>query len=471
MRPGDDEADERALPIGIDASEQKRVAHDFDERRADHRRIGNAVAAHEIGAADDRRGDDLELVADAEPVGHGAEPPDHENGGDSGREAADDVDGNLDRHDGNARQQRRLLVAADRVDVAAPARVGQNDREDDCDQRHRDDDRGDAEQTAAAELAEKLLVRTELIDHLVVGQDQRLAARDRQHDQRHDERRQLEPGDRVTVDEAADERDPHPRADPDPQRISGLKREPGHDADEAHHRADRQIDAARDDHQHLAHAHDGDEPEVAAVVVEIVVAAERLRDQRHHDANDENRERDRRGLTKPHDPEATRGRRSEFSLRGHGRALSYAEPDRNSQSMRVRRIEGSPPRRAISHPSPRRRLHMNVPPDRPRVCGRRRSTRFDNRQEQRLVTDQLHCQARTPTSRRLRAIASIRQARESRYRRSRKASKPREGSYALGDRSAAHRGLALRFATDGTRRRDRCRRRQFPRGLRPQCPP
>ena len=203
------------------------------------------------------------------------------------------------------------------------------------DQRHRDDDGGDAEETAAAERVEQLLVRSELVDHFVVGQDQRLAARDRQHDQRHDERRQLEPGDRVAVDEAAEQRDPHPRADPHPQRIASLKREPGHDADKAHHRAYRQIDAARDDHQHLAHAHDGDEGEVAAVVVEIVVAAKRLRDQSHHDANDENRKRDRRGLTEPYDPKTTHGRRSEFSLRGHGRALSYAGRTATARSTSV----------------------------------------------------------------------------------------------------------------------------------------
>ena len=90
----------------------------------------------------------------------------------------------------------------------------------------------------------------------------------------------------------------------------------------SHHGSDRQIDAAGDDHQHLPHAHDGDEGEVAAVVVEIVIAAERLRDQSHHDANDENRKRDRRGLTEPHNSETARGRRGDFSLRGHGPALS-----------------------------------------------------------------------------------------------------------------------------------------------------
>src|SRR5277367_6388501 len=87
---------------------------------------------------------------------------------------------------------------------------------------------------------------------------------------------------------------------------------------------DRKIDAARNDHQHLAHAHDGDEPEVAAVVVEIVVTAKRLGDQRHHDANDKNRKRDGRGLTKPYDPKTAHGRRSECSLRGHRRAFSCA---------------------------------------------------------------------------------------------------------------------------------------------------
>ena len=50
-----------------------------------------------------------------------------------------------------------------------------------------------------------------------------------------------------------------------------------------------------------------------------------------------NRERDRRGLTKPNDPEATRRRRSDFSPRGHGRAFSKSNVDRNDRSRHISR--------------------------------------------------------------------------------------------------------------------------------------
>src|SRR5688500_19912499 len=67
-RENDEDANEGALPIGIDSLHQQRIADHLEERRADEGAIGAALAAHQIGAADDGRGDDAELVAGAERV-------------------------------------------------------------------------------------------------------------------------------------------------------------------------------------------------------------------------------------------------------------------------------------------------------------------------------------------------------------------------------------------------------------------
>src|SRR5215831_4465672 len=57
----DEHANERALPVRIDAGHQKRVANYLEESRADHRAEGGSIAAHQVGAADDRAGDHTEL--------------------------------------------------------------------------------------------------------------------------------------------------------------------------------------------------------------------------------------------------------------------------------------------------------------------------------------------------------------------------------------------------------------------------
>ncbi len=127
--------------------------------------------------------------------------------------------------------------------------------------------------------------------------------------------------------------------------------------------------------------------------------------------------------------------------------------------------KGTTPRRRRNLPSLRRRLHMHVPPHRPRIRGRRRSARSAIGDNERLVSDQLHCQARPrdlkPRERRLAFAKPKNIAIVVDLRRTGRG----EETHALGNRSAAHCGFALRLATDGTRRRDRGRRRQFPGGL------
>src|SRR5437667_9999982 len=67
-RENDEGADEGALPIGIDAGHQEAVADDLDQRGADQGGVRAALAAHQIGAADDGGGDDPELIAGAQRI-------------------------------------------------------------------------------------------------------------------------------------------------------------------------------------------------------------------------------------------------------------------------------------------------------------------------------------------------------------------------------------------------------------------
>ena len=88
-----------------------------------------AAPAHQAGAADDHGGDGVELepgagIRLALPVlGH------VEHGGDAGEQAGEGIGGDLDPADVDARQPRRLLIAADRVDVAAERREPQHGAE------------------------------------------------------------------------------------------------------------------------------------------------------------------------------------------------------------------------------------------------------------------------------------------------------------------------------------------------------
>src|SRR5262249_44768217 len=121
-RENDEDADEGALPIGIDAFHEQAVADDLDQRRADNGAIGAALAAHQVGAADHGRGDDPQLVGLAQAIDRGALPADDQYRAHGGGKGGDDIGLQLDAVDRHARQPRRLLVTADGVKMAAPGR-------------------------------------------------------------------------------------------------------------------------------------------------------------------------------------------------------------------------------------------------------------------------------------------------------------------------------------------------------------
>jgi hypothetical protein len=86
-----------------------------------------------------------------------------------------------------------------------------------------------------------------------------------------------------------------PGADADPPGHPGLEQAGGRDADERHHRADRKVDPAGQDHGDHPHRHDPDRREVAGDVEEIVARGEGFgllpgrsgADQRHREGDPE----------------------------------------------------------------------------------------------------------------------------------------------------------------------------------------
>ena len=94
-----------------------------DEDGADHRAGDAADAAEQAGAADHHGGDDGELIADAGHRFRRIEPGREHEAGKAGEEADDHIDQHQNALDRQPGQPRRLEIAADRIDVAAEARV------------------------------------------------------------------------------------------------------------------------------------------------------------------------------------------------------------------------------------------------------------------------------------------------------------------------------------------------------------
>ena len=277
------------------------VADHLDQGRTDHRTIGAALASHQARAADHGSRDHAQLPTDPHVVERRTLPAGQHHRGDCCRQARDDVSLQLDSIDRHAGQARRILVAADREQVAAPAGQMEDEAEHQGQEHQHPDRVGDPERLAAADLVEQIAVGTELVDHLVLRQDDRDRAGDRQHAEGDHERRQLEIGDQGTIDRAGDDAGAQTDQDRQERRIAGLQDQPGRDPDHAHDRADREVDAAGQDHRRHAQGHDPDEGEVAGDVVEVVERREGLRlDPAHAEADHEQRDRDPERLAGEH---------------------------------------------------------------------------------------------------------------------------------------------------------------------------
>ena len=149
-------------------------------------------------------------------------------------------------------------------------------------------------------LCEQFLVGTELIDHVVLRQNLREAARHGIHPERDNERRQVQIGDQHAVHEPAGERGQQPGTDADPDRVPGIEHHRSRDARYADDRADGEIDAFGDDDRGHAEREDADERVVARHVEEVVFGEEDVRHAAHHQADHDQRNRHPERLADEH---------------------------------------------------------------------------------------------------------------------------------------------------------------------------
>src|SRR5438132_13311057 len=139
-RDYDDDADRHLLDRLRHVEHDKAVEQDAHDEGADDGVADLAAAAEQRGAADHRRGDRLELEALARDRLRCHQTRGEDEGGNADAEAADRIDREGDELDIDAGCPRRFAIAADRIDVASEARIGErdprNDR-DDCQDEHR----------------------------------------------------------------------------------------------------------------------------------------------------------------------------------------------------------------------------------------------------------------------------------------------------------------------------------------------
>ena len=276
------------------------------------------------------RGNRVELVHHAGDRLRGVEPRGQHDRGDGAHHAGHAVDRRLVKPHGDAGQARRLLVAADRVDIAAEGGARQHEMRHGVDQQHHDHRRRHEPGVAGRQPAKALV---EPGDRPAFGHDQRRAARHAHHAERDDERRQSAEADQRAVEQAAAQADGQRAGNRDHRRLPALQQHAEHDAGERHDRPDRQIDAAGDDHVGQA---DRDDRVDAGLLddVEQVRDREEVRRQRPQHRAQRQQADQRAETARPHPSTPTAARRRP---RRSGRSGQVPTTQRRAQDLLLRR--------------------------------------------------------------------------------------------------------------------------------------
>src|SRR5882724_6866046 len=95
-----------------------------------------------------------------------------------------------------------MLIAANCIEMAAVARIFEDEAHDQREDDENDYRIGDAESLAAADFDEQVPVRPEFMEELVVGYGERETPPDTQHAKGNNEGRQSPVGDEIAVDRA-----------------------------------------------------------------------------------------------------------------------------------------------------------------------------------------------------------------------------------------------------------------------------
>src|SRR6266850_1467957 len=289
-REHDDDPDDGGLPVRGDPHQHQAVLDDPHDASADEHAQHAPRAARERGAADHCRGNRVELPA-LPCVGlRGVEARHQDDPGDRGAGSGNQIKDELDPLDVDPGQEGGLFVAADGVG-AAPERCGAERQVSEHGDRHRDPD-GDGQPEEGA-LGDGQEGSGDIGDGPALGEPEHEARGEREHPERHDERRDPDIRDERAVHRSHHEPDENPKEhgkrgrDPDGHRVCGPHAREGHD------RAHRQVDATGEDHEQLAQGDDCDERDLPRHQVEVAGAEEVRRgdpDHRHEeDQGEENR--------------------------------------------------------------------------------------------------------------------------------------------------------------------------------------
>src|SRR3954471_10292746 len=281
----DDHALGDVLRLGRQVVEDEDVG---DRREDEHTEEGaddGAAATGEERAADDRRGDRVELVELPVGAGAGRRPGHDHDCGDPAAQARDHVEQDRGAPDVDAGEPGGLGVAADGdgpADERRPVEQDQTERDDDGED---PDEHGDAEDVAAGDADDRLVG-----DDLgpVLGEPRGEPPGTDEHRQRDDEGHEVAVGDECAVDEAGD--GPHgQRAQDHDDGTVGLRlQRGGPDRGERDERPDREVDPAADDHEGHADRDDADDRRAHQDVLDVVPGQEVVaRERPDHDEHDE----------------------------------------------------------------------------------------------------------------------------------------------------------------------------------------
>ena len=216
-RPDDDQPLQHQLKVRVDVVQLQQVRQQPEDQHADERARHPPAPAHQAGAADHHRGDRVELEPGAR-VGLALAVLRHEeHRRDPGEHPRDRIGRDLGPRDVDAREPRRLLVAADGVDVApeggeAQHRAVDQHRGEEEEARHRHDPEDEAPEHV--ELGHRVRAGVDRQHRVVLPRGQPRHPERRHHHRERDDERLQPPAD---DDDAVDRPDHQPDARRDQQ--------------------------------------------------------------------------------------------------------------------------------------------------------------------------------------------------------------------------------------------------------------
>src|SRR4051794_36592018 len=282
------EAVDRLLPELVDLQHDERRPDAGQEQGAERRAVDAARAAEDRHAADHDGGHDRELLPGAGVGVDRAEARGVQHAREAGERSARDEGPEDAARDADAGQRGRLGVGADRVQLAAHAGPAHHVADD---EQHRERDEredGDAQHGVAAEL-EEAVGHVGCVDLTALGPREVDAADHVQRAERDDQR--WHAGQRhhraVQQPEERAEEDAGGEGDGDRDVVVG-EEHAGRERADPEHRADGQVDVARDDDDRLADREQRDDRDVEQDVADVLRVEEARVDGRR--AQDDDRE-------------------------------------------------------------------------------------------------------------------------------------------------------------------------------------